>query len=166
MPGGAARYAGVVSIDRDDDALHWEGDESAAPAPAPVALPEGFVAVGKGADTVAQEPPIAAEASDAPAPAASNSSLIVLGAVGGMYLLYTIGWIVGGLRLAGVAQFLVSPVIYQAALWLAILAAPLWFVTVLVLTRATRSWVRIAWMLAGVLLLVPWPFFMIGAVGQ
>lgn len=95
-----------------------------------------------------------------------NAALIGFGVLGGVYLLFTIGWIVGGLRLAGVAQFLVSPVIYQFALWLAVLAAPLWFATAHLLTRDSKTWVRIVWLLAGAALLVPWPFVMTGAVGQ
>ena len=55
---------------------------------------------------------------------------------------------------------------YQGSLWLAVLAPVLWFATVFLLTRAARAWVRFAWLAAGVILLVPWPFVMIGAVGQ
>ena len=33
------------------------------------------------------------------------------------------------------------------------------------LTRASKSWVRIVWLLAGLVVLVPWPFIMVGAVG-
>ena len=73
--------------------------------------------------------------------------------------------IVGGLRLQGTAQFLVSPVGYQAALWLAIAAPLLWFVAAYVLSRTARTWVRLVWLVAGLVLLVPWPFVMVGAVG-
>ena len=55
----------------------------------------------------------------------------------------------------GTAQFLVSPIGYQVALWLAVAAPALWFVTAYVLTRASKSWVRIVWLIAGLVVLVP-----------
>ena len=56
---------------------------------------------------------------------------------------------------------------YQGSFWLAVLAPILWFATVFLLTTRSKPWVRFAWLIAGVaLLLVPWPFILIGAVGQ
>ncbi|KRA23650.1 DNA polymerase III subunit gamma/tau [Microbacterium sp. Root61] len=173
--------------DRRDDALSWDGDDDPtldagrAPVAPPTAdddaevggaveLPEGFQAVGKGAATVAGPTTAvdaSADAGDAPGAAPlGNVALITLGVLGGVYLLWTLGWIVGGLRLQGTAEFLVAPVAYQVALWLAVLAPPLWFATVFVLTRGAKTWLRVVWLLAGVVLLVPWPFVMIGTVGQ
>lgn len=162
-----------------DEALSWAGDDdptlaetadvdadtSAADAE-PVVLPEGFTAVGPGAERVGRADREAAAVAPGEPQPMGGAALIGLGVLGGVYLLFTIGWIVGGLRLAGVAQFLVSPVIYQFALWLAVLAAPLWFGTTYLLTRDAKTWVRIVWLVAGAALLVPWPFVMVGAVGQ
>jgi hypothetical protein len=162
-----------------EEALSWEGDDDPTlaesepgldpergPAPEPVALPEGFTAVGPGADRVGR---IDADGTvvvrDERQPM-GNAALIGVGILGGVYLLFTIGWIVGGLRFAAVAPSLVSPVMYQVALWLAVLAAPLWFATAYLLTRDSKTWVRIVWLVAGAALLVPWPFVMIGTVGQ
>lgn len=156
----------------DDDALSWAGDDDPTLAPS---LPEGYKAVGRGADAVAQAdgPASASEPKpqgppspdSAPAPG-GNAALIAYGVLGGVYLLWTIGWIVGGLRLQGTAQFLVSGVAYQVALWLAVLAAPIWFGVTVLFTRASRTWVRFVWLAVGAALLVPWPFVMVGAVGQ
>jgi hypothetical protein len=55
---------------------------------------------------------------------------------------------------------------YQGSLWLAVCAPLLWFATTLLLTQRSPAWVRIVWLVAGVVLLVPWPFIMIGTVGQ
>jgi hypothetical protein len=41
-----------------------------------------------------------------------------------------------------------------------------WFATELVVTRGRRLWVRFAWLVAGVVLLVPWPFIMVGVIGR
>lgn len=166
---------------RDDDALHWEGDDDptldvgAAPAPgplpehheddAPLALPDGFTPLGRGSDQVGRidaDGTVVMPGDRAPL---SNTMLVLLGVVGGVALLYTIGWVVGGLRLQGTAEFLVSPIGYRVAFWLAVAAPALWFVTALVLTRTSKTWIRVAALVAGFALLVPWPFIMVGAVG-
>lgn len=171
-----------MSTPRDDDALSWDGDDDptlevghrpaaepvTAPtiAPEPAALPDGFTAVGKGSTTVGH---IDADGTvtmpDAPTQM-SNAMLVTLGILAGAYLLFTIGWIIGGLRLQGTAEFLVSPGGYAAALWLAVAAAPVWFLTVFVLTRAAKAWVRVLLLVGGLALLVPWPFILVGAVGR
>jgi len=179
-----------VSRASDDDALSWGGDDdptlhvaappaSAETAPQSGVLPQGYSAVGRGSDgaggIAADEraehaddaSPLTAPTEDAaegptPMPA---SLLVTLGIVAGVYLLYTIGWLVGGLRLQGTAQFLVSPVGYTIALWLAVAAPALWFLTVYLLTRGAKTWLRVLWLVAGLALLIPWPFVMVGAVG-
>ena len=178
----APRYAERVTAGRDDDALTWDGDDDptldagATPPVESPTLPAGWSAVGKGSgalETPAEAAGTTDDASvDAPAgePSApartGNAVLITIGVVGGIFLLYTIGWIVGGMRLEGTAQFLVSPLAYQFGLWLAVAAPAIWFAAAFLLTRGARAWVRIVWLLAGVALLVPWPFIMTGAVGQ
>lgn len=185
-----------MTTGRDDDALTWDGDDDptldlgasrepddeAEPADArqptapTTALPDGYTAVGKGSETVG--PATAAIAASArskagtgdegPAARASlgNGALVGLGVLGGIYALYAIGWLIGGLRLQGRAQYLVFDVMYQGSLWLAVLAPLLWFATTFLLTRGRRTWMRFAWLAAGVVLLLPWPFVMIGAIGQ
>lgn len=173
---------------RDDDALSWDGDDdptldvraaddtrSDDPAPASEAmdLPDGFTPVGKGSEAY-REPDVesprrpVADAADQPAEARGmgNTELISLGVLGGFAVLYAVGWLIGGLRLQGTAEFLVAPLAYQISLWLAVAAPLVWFATVLLLTRGRRLWVRFAWLAGGVLLLVPWPFIMVGAIGR
>lgn len=182
---------------RDDDALSWGGDDDptldtgaprrpAAGDATSASLPDGFTAVGKGSEAVVSGdvPPrdaravdaADADAADADAPATGepgapaplgNVALVALGLLGGMYLLFTIGWFIGGSRLQAVAPLLlVSPAAYVPAFWLAVLAPAIWFVATLVLTRRSATWVRFVWLVAGAVLLVPWPFVMIGVVGQ
>jgi hypothetical protein len=171
-----------VSSPRDDDALSWGDDDptlvtggpDTAEAPARDAgsetLPEGWSAVGRGSDgqghiTPAPDP-VPAESEDEDArPAAGSAALVAVGVLGGIYLLYAVGWLIGGLRLQGRYQVLVTDAMYQGALWVATAAPLIWFGTVLYATRGSRAWVRGLWLVAGVLLLVPWPFIMIGAVG-
>ncbi len=176
---------------RNDDALTWDGDDdptlaaasSARPGqhdtePETVVLPEGYTAVGKGSDRIggaATDEDV--DADDAPAPrreAAApvrdrplgNVALVSLGVLGGIYLLFTVGWIIGGIRLDPIAVLLVSPAASVPAVWLAVLAPALWFVTVFLVTRRSPAWLRFTLLGVGVLLLVPWPFIMLGAVGS
>jgi hypothetical protein len=181
-----------VTTGRDDDALTWDGDDdptldvgaTAESDPAPEAparssvpeLPQGYTAVGRGSETVgAAAAPDAASVDDG-APAGGdtvaaprslgNGALVALGVLGGVYALYAIGWIVGAQRQQGWRPILDTDLRYQGSLWLAVLAPVLWFATVFLLTRTARTWVRFAWLGAGAVLLVPWPFVLIGAVGQ
>jgi hypothetical protein len=156
-----------------DDALAWDGDEDptlavgtpppAAPGTArdaePVALPDGYTAVGKGSRKVGRL--------DAPAPTErapmGNATLISLGVLGGIYLLYAIGWLIGGGRLSLIAALFLDAIAFQVTLWLAVLAPPIWFVTVLTFTRTARPWIRFTLLAVGAVLLVPWPFVLAGA---
>lgn len=154
-----------------DDALTWEGDDD-RPAQKPIpeseknpALPRGWNAVGKRSETVGlieDDGTVGAPAERAPL---STPMLLLVGIVGGVYLLYTVGWIIGGLTLQSSAMFLIPGVMYQVALWAAVLAPALWFAAAWMLTRRSSSWVRVVALLGGALLLVPWPFVMTGAVG-
>lgn len=156
----------------EDDALRWEGDDEPAPA-----LPEGWVAKGKGADRAATgtdgEAPAAAPSAQQTEsrPPMGNAALIGLGMLGGVYLLYTIGWIIGGLRVLRVAGLMMArdgaaPVTWSAGntvlVWLAIAAPAIWFVTVQLLTRGRPAWLRWVWLAVGVIVLVPWPMLMGG----
>ena len=162
---------GPESDGSESETSRAAGDDGATSA----TLPPGFTAVGKGSDAVGAE--AAGDAASVTATASvavaahvhrplGNAALIALGVLGGVYTLFAIGWLIGGLRLQGRAQYLVFDVMYQGSLWLAVLAPLLWFATTLLLTRRSRTWVRFAWLAAGVVLLLPWPFVMTGAIGQ
>lgn len=149
-----------------DDALTWDGDEASAPKDP--ALPSGWNAVGKGSrdvGTIEGDGTISPARSDEQA-GLSTPMLLILGIVGGVYLLYTVGWIVGGLRLRPLASFLVADAMFLPWFVLAIAAPALWFLASWVLTRGRASWIRVAVLLAGVVLLVPWPFVTVGVVGS
>jgi len=151
-----------------DDALRWEGDDpsptEAAKVPAP-ALPDGWQAVGKGSEDVGR---ITADGTVIPASEStpmSTPALLTLGILSGVYLLYVVGWLVGGSNLQGFARFFISDAAYVPAKWLAVAAPLLWFAAAWLLTRGARSWVRIAALVGGAVVLVPWPFVFFGALG-
>lgn len=170
---------------RDDDALSWDGDDDptldvvAAPEPepvvesepavkpAPAALPDGFQAVGPGSETVGRVAPDGTVTMPGDREPMGNAMLITLGVLGGVYLLFTIGWVLSGSRLEFFSVLAdVSGIAYTVGFVLAVLAPALWFLTAFVLTRGRPSWTRIVWLVGGVILLLPWPFLMLGVVGR
>lgn len=173
--GATPRYPERVTT-RDDDALSWAGDDdptlvSAPPADEPAAPRRSNDDVSAVATSPsAASAPSATTTGNASEPdtdgdrgaGMSSAALVSLGVLGGIYLLYTIGWIVGGLRMNGVAGFLVAPSSFVPAAIVAVLAPAIWFGVAFLLTRERPSWQRFAWLAAGAVLLVPWPFVMIG----
>ena len=177
-------YAGDMTSD-SDDALSWDGDDGVVPkartakgsesgASAPhdrsddAGLPDGWNAVGRGSDAVGRvETDGTATVPDEQEPAhLSTAMLLTLGVVGGVYLLYSIGWVVGGLRLKPLANLIVADAMYVPWFVLAVAAPALWFLAVWVLTRAKATWIRVGLLLLGVVLLVPWPFVTVGVIGS
>lgn len=160
---------------RDDDALSWAGDDDptlvSAPAADETAVPRRAKADPSALTTTPSAAPAPSPADSEPAPTSSgadadggmsSAALVSLGVLGGIYLLYTIGWIIGGLRLNGIAGFIVAPTAFVPAVIVAVAAPAIWFGVAFLLTRERPSWQRFAWLAAGAVLLVPWPFVMLG----
>lgn len=170
-------YAGDMTPDSDDDALTWDGDDAARPM-RPVRKDATQTSGPESAPRSAPEPTRATESreSDEDAvvdgslveerPPLSTAMLLTLGVVGGVYLLYSIGWVVGGLRLKPLANFFVADAMFLPWFVLAVAAPALWFLASWVLTRGRAAWIRVGLLLLGVVLLVPWPFVTVGAIGS
>jgi hypothetical protein len=123
--------------DADDDALSWAGDERDAAAIAPPKEREP-----RSPDTL-------------PAPL-----LITYGIIAGLYLIYTLGWIITITRSSTTLPNLLGEIMFQLGEFLAIASPALWFVAVLTLTRGRKPVVRLVWLLLGLLVVVPWPFLL------
>lgn len=161
-----------------DDALTWDGDDAdpTPPTAKEPALPRGWTAVGKGSADVGHEDDVdhedGTDAAAAPLDhdeeqaGLSTAMLLLLGVVGGIYLLYAVGWAVGGLRLRPLASLIVDDAMFLPWYVLAIAAPAIWFAAAWVLTRGRASWIRIGVLLLGVVLLVPWPFVTVGVIGS
>jgi len=169
-----------MSGDPDDEALRWEGDDDPTLAPGwkrvgePVVVPAqtgdgdavgttgtadsttaaGFVDVGTTADSST-----AAGAGDADAARQPGSAeLVLLGVFGGVYLLYTIGWILTVTAFGALGgDDPVAGFMFTLGLWLAVLAPAFWFAMAFTATRG-RPRVRLVWLLIGAIVLVPLPF--------
>jgi hypothetical protein len=146
----------------DDDALRWAGDDDPTLAP-------GWKTVGKavplegsstGAESDAADSHVDAPAPDAAAQAGS-AELVLLGVLGGVYLLYSIGWLISAIGLAPELADPVAQFMYSLGRWFAVAAPALWFATVLWLAAEHRR-ARLIWLIAGAVLLVPFPFLLRG----
>lgn len=142
-----------MARDSDDDALRWEGDDDPTLAP-------GWKTIGKAVPLEGQPTTPKPDAKHADAAAQPGSAeLVLLGVLGGVYLLYSIGWLISA---TAAPPDLVDPVaqfMFSLGRWLAVAAPALWFATVLWLAAEHRR-ARLLWLLAGAVLLVPVPFLL------
>ncbi|MBO0983872.1 DNA polymerase III subunit gamma/tau [Rathayibacter sp. SD072] len=171
---------------RDDDALSWAGEDEdptlaagetatrrrppravrSAPASRQAhdgetedELPEELLEDDETEDDGIEDD----DPSEAEAAAASSVLLVATGVTAGLYLLYTIGWMITATRQNATitATFAGDPLggaLYGLGLWLAVAAPVTWFAVVLLGTRDSRVRTRVLWLLAGLVLLAPLPF--------
>lgn len=157
----------------DDDALSWGGDDdptlttgrekAADPTPQhpPITKPPAPPAPPRAERAVEPEGATATDDDGDEPVGLGNTGLVGIGMIAAAFLLFAVGWLIAGLRLQSAA--LPVPTATLAVLTIAAALAPVvWFVTVVALTRRARTWVRFVWLFAGLVLLVPWPFLIVG----
>jgi hypothetical protein len=128
-----------MTADRDEDALAWAGDEPVEAAKPPkVELVDG--------------PP-----APKPMPAVL---LITYGILAGVYLIYTIGWVITVTRSTTTLPTLFGEIMFQLGELLAMASPAIWFAAVVVLTRERKPIVRLGLLLVGLVVVVPWPFLL------
>ena len=144
---------------RDDDSLSWGGDVDD-----PSYLDGSTTASADAADADDADADAAEVETEAPATSAVGSAMLVTyGILGGVYLLYSIGWIVSVQRDTFTASNVFFEIMHQLGEFLAIAAPPVWFGLTFLLTPGRRPLVRLGWLVAGVLLLAPLPFILSGS---
>lgn len=171
---------------RDDDALSWAGDDD--PTLDPSGAREIADQPGEPAEALELQDPIPVApaptpeaehvatkptASRSPEPAStpdvaagplereqmSSAMLVTLGIFGGVFLLYSVGWLISAFRPdAAVPDDTVGAFMFNVGQGLAVAAGPVWMAATLWLTRGSKPYVRIAMLALGVLLVLPWPF--------
>ncbi|WP_349899413.1 hypothetical protein [Parafrigoribacterium soli] len=128
-----------MGADADDEALSWDGE--ADPTHVDSTTPDAAVAGNAGF-----------------APGVSSPMLVVYGVFGGIYLLYTVGWLIIALRGSQTTGVPLNDIMLHLSTLLAVVAAPAWFIATLALAPTRRTWVRIAVLVLGILVLIPWGF--------
>ncbi len=95
----------------------------------------------------------------------SNGALVLLGLIGGVYLLYTIVWFSWANWYSSVNSAVaegsgsIGGVLQQIVFWFAPFAPALWFLSVLALCRGAALWKKALWLVVGAVVLVPLPMF-------
>jgi len=142
-----------MAADRDEDALAWAGDddpslETEAPA---------------SRLTVDSDAPTAGVARQTP-----GVLLVTYGVLGGIYLIYTFGWLLSLQRFIGIRNISADPlteIMFQFGAFLALAGPAVWFGATFLLTRGQKPLSRLAWLLVGLIAVLPWPFIL-GAWAQ
>ncbi|PZE23021.1 MULTISPECIES: hypothetical protein [unclassified Curtobacterium] len=95
----------------------------------------------------------------------ASGSLVGLGVLGGVYLLYTVAWLVSAGALPVDPGTSAAAVFSEGLRVLAIMAPALWFAATLWLGQGRRPRTRVLWLVAGALVLFPWPFVLTRSFG-
>jgi len=135
----------------DDKALSW--DEVSDPTH--VATPRVEPA------TVAE--PVEAPLLDPAKPTTGSFLLVSYGILGGVVLLYTIGWILGIRQVVFASPDTLSGIASFVSQVLAVAAPVVWFGGSFVLTRGAKPIVRLLVLLLGLVATLPLPFILLGA---
>jgi hypothetical protein len=144
-----------VSGNDDDEALTWAGGRDPSHYETPEAKPQKVVTPAK---TDAVRSPEEPDDDEGSRPVTSGAVLVSLGILGGIYLLYTVGWFVSWQRFVYVDTDALELAAFRAQQVLAIIAPPLWFIVTIVFTRDRKPAIRLLWLLIGAIVLVPWSF--------
>ena len=89
--------------------------------------------------------------------------LVTYGILGGIHLIYAIGWVVGLQRLNNISVPSSDPltaIMFQLGEALAIVSPVTWFAAAFLLTAGRRPIVRLLWLLAGLVVVAPWPYIL------
>lgn len=152
----------------DDAALRWDDVDDpswidpGAADDAPDAGADGAVDGAAGASSASEangandaEGARDGEAVAAELPATGLRLLTAVFAV--VYVLWSVGWIIGVGLVPISGPTLVIEVLYQFSEFLAIIASALWFAATVALTPQHRLAPRLGWLALGTLVLLPWP---------
>ncbi|MCU1580693.1 MAG: hypothetical protein JWO01_81 [Microbacteriaceae bacterium] len=127
-----------MSDDRDDEGLSWDGGSD------PTHIDTNKVNAGALAD-------------DAPEFAGTSSAMLVLyGVFGGIYLLFTVAWLITALRTTIATGSPLDDIMTRASSILAVAAAPAWFIASIALPAGRPNWLRVVALVVGIVVLLPW----------
>ena len=92
------------------------------------------------------------------APRPKTENPVLLAVLGGLYAVWTISWVLAIVAApTQQASSLLDAIMYQFGEFLAIVAAPLWFGIVWWLSAGAGTKPRLAWLVAGLVVLFPLP---------
>lgn len=85
----------------------------------------------------------------------------LLAVFGGLYVVWSVAWVLGiAAAPTQPASSLLDAIMFQFGAFLAMVASPIWLGVVWWLTNESRCVVRVAWLVGGLVLLVPLPLIL------
>ncbi|WP_411720493.1 hypothetical protein [Mycetocola sp.] len=151
----------MSSDPHDDEALTWAGDPEPVETPGSKSRPgaDAEPAVAGGWKVVGKPGRIATAPADHRPGQLSSVALVTYGILAGIYLLYTIGWLIAAQRATGAPADIVGGAMFTVGLWFAVLSPAFWIAATFWVTRGSASLrARLLALAVGVLVLAPWPF--------
>ncbi len=166
----------------DEEALNWAGDDARQRGGGTWSVPKrregashsdsrsssaGEAGVSRHDDgfdtsTASTTQPADAAQSVAPEKASTLADSVVLvstGVFAGIYLLFTVAWLITALRDPIHFADPLAEAMFIGGLGAAVLASPAVFIAVLTFTGSRPKAIRFLLLLVGALVLVPWPYF-------
>jgi hypothetical protein len=141
----------------EEDALSWAGDDDRLTTGSPLSAKRD----ASGASSV-KKPRSKATSEDAATAVQpqtlSSAALIGFGIFGGIYLLFTVAWLITALRNPTQIADALGNAMFQFGLWLSVAAPAIWFGAVLYLGKDKKVATRLLFLLVGVAILIPWPY--------
>lgn len=137
----------------EEDALSWAGDDDRLTTGSPLSAKRD----ARGASSVKQ--PNKQSGTDSAEPSGLSSvALIGFGIFAGIYLLFSVAWLITALRNPTQIADVLGNAMFQFGLWLSVLSPAIWFGAVLYLGKNKKVSTRLLFLLLGVAVLIPWPY--------
>lgn len=141
----------------EEDALSWAGDDDRLTTGSPLSAQRdagGASSVKEPRTKPTQKAAETAEHSQG----LSSVALIGFGIFGGVYLLFSVAWLITALRNPTEILDPLGNAMFQLGLWLAVASPAIWFGAVLYLGRNSKVATKLLFLLLGVAVLIPWPY--------
>lgn len=133
---------------QDDDALSWAGDEDRLTAGT-----SGKTSNKRGASSLNTDSQEELETHSV-----SSVALVGFGVFAGIYLLFSVAWLITAMRNTKELSDVFANFMFQAGIWACVLAPAIWFGAVLFLARGKSAARHFIWLFIGVIVLIPWPY--------
>jgi hypothetical protein len=132
----------------EDEALSWAGDEDR--------LTTG--AHQKSTRRSSHSSEVTSESESTDKTGLSSLALVSMGVFAGIYLLFTVAWLITTLRNPTAIADPLGNTMFQLGMWLTVAAPALWFIAVVVIWKNMGVVKQMLWLAVGVVVLIPWPY--------
>ena len=141
----------------EEDALSWAGDDDRLTTGSPLSAKRDAGGASSVKKPRSKTTSATTEVADEPQ-GLSSAALIGFGIFGGIYLLFSVAWLITALRNPTQIADVLGNAMFQFGLWLAVASPAIWFGAVLYLGKDKKVVTRLLFLLLGVVILIPWPY--------